>query len=129
MKVSHAVPLQVPIESVNLEEWIFSLSDEDYQAASPAHRAASVTSSNGVRGTINVESIGGTLIIQHYREVAAGARGFELLSPRSRGYLFHLIPIPAEVRWTMTAAPRGANESELRCVVEFNLSPSCACCR
>ncbi len=123
MKTSHATELQIPMAEVDLEEWIFSLSDEDYQAASPQHRAAGVTRSNGARGTINVESIGGTLIVQHYREIAADARGFELLSERSRAYLFHLIPARAEVRWMMAAEPDPNGASLLRCTVELNLSP------
>lgn len=43
MKTSHTAPLLVPREAVDLEEWIYSLTDEDYQAASPQHRAAAVT--------------------------------------------------------------------------------------
>jgi len=122
MKTSHSTPLQVSKEAVDLEEWIFSLSDEDYQAASPQHRAAGVTSSNGVRGTINVESIGGTLIVQHYREIRAAADGFELLSERSRAYLFHVFPVRAEVRWIMAVEPGTDGKDSLRCTVELNLS-------
>lgn len=117
------VPLRVPVDAVDLEEWIFTLADEDYQAASPQHRAAGTTSSGGVRGTINVESIGGTLIVQHYREITAGPRGFELLSERSRAYLFHLVPARAEVRWTMTVEPGDNGDSRLSCTVELTLSP------
>ncbi|MEU4235766.1 hypothetical protein [Actinoplanes sp. NPDC026619] len=122
MKTSHCTPLHVPIQAVDLEEWIFSLSDEDYRAASPQHRAAGVTRSNGIRGTINVESIGGMLIIQHYREVTSGAQGFELLSERSRVYLFHVVPVPARVRWTMAVEPGRNGDSQLRCTVELTLS-------
>ena len=122
MKTSHSTLLQVPKEAIDLEEWIFSLSDEDYQAASPQHRAAGVTSSNGVRGTINVESIGGTLIVQHYREVRAAADGFELLSERSRAYLFHVLPVRAEVLWIMAVEPDIDGKDHLRCTVELNLS-------
>ncbi|GAA2575870.1 hypothetical protein GCM10010435_59900 [Winogradskya consettensis] len=123
MKTSQIAPLHVPHDRVDLEEWIFSLSDEDYRAASPQHRAAGVTCTNGVRGTVNVESIGGTLIIQHYREVTADAGGFELLSERSRAYLFHLFPARAEVRWTMAVEPGSSGASHLRCTVELTLSP------
>ena len=122
MKTSHSTPLQVSKEAIDLEEWIFSLSDEDYQAASPQHRAAGVTRSNGVRGTINVESIGGTLIVQHYREVSADADGFELLSERSRAYLFHVFPVRAEVRWIMAVESGTDGNDSLRCTVELNLS-------
>jgi hypothetical protein len=123
MKVHHAVPLRVPAERVNLEKWIFTLSDEEYQAASRVHRAAGVTVSDGVRGTVNVEILGGTLVIQHYREVSSTPAGFELYSPRSRGYVFHLVPIRIAVRWTMSAERRSAQETILHCTVELTLSP------
>jgi hypothetical protein len=124
VKTSHAVPLHVPSDEVDLEKWIFSLSDEDYQAASPQHRAAGVTESDGIRGTINVESMGGILLIQHYKEVAADARGFELLSQRSRAYLFHVVPVRVEVRWTMAVEPGENDASRLRCTVELTLRPA-----
>ena len=111
------------MDAVDLEEWIFQLSDADYRAASPQHRAAGATRAGGVRGSINVESIGGALIIQHYREVAADARGFELLSEHSRAYLFHVAPVRAQVRWTMAVEPGANGASQLHCTVELNLSP------
>jgi hypothetical protein len=123
VKTSHVTPMQVPLDAVDLEDWIFSLSDEDYQAASPQHRAAGVTMQDGVRGTINVESIGGSLLIQHYQEIAAGAQNFELVSERSRVYLFHLVPVVAEVRWMMAVEAGTHGASLLRCTVELNLSP------
>jgi hypothetical protein len=123
VKTSQATPLQLSLDAVDLEDWIFSLSDEDYRAASPQHRAAGVTRQDGVRGTINVESIGGSLLIQHYQEIAAAPHSFELLSQRSRVYLFHLVPVVAEVRWQMAVEPGTDGGSLLRCTVEFNLSP------
>lgn len=122
MKYSYSVPLRVPAPAVDLATWVFSLSDEDYQAASPNHRAAGVTVSDGVRGTVNVESIGGTLLVQHYREVSSSRSGFDLLSKHSRAYLLHLVPVGAVVRWLMDVASDTAETSTLRCTVEVDLS-------
>ncbi|MFJ3405911.1 hypothetical protein [Promicromonospora sp. NPDC090134] len=121
MKTSHVAPLRVPADAVDLEEWIFSLSDADYQAASPQHRAAGFTHVDGVRGTINVESIGGTLIVQHYAEVAASARSFELMSNHSRAYLLHLVAVRAQVRWMVAVQSEANGAASLRCTVELTL--------
>jgi hypothetical protein len=51
------------------------------------------------RGMINVESIGGNLILQHYRPVRADRASVEMYT-RQAVYLFHLIPVAAGVRWT-----------------------------
>jgi hypothetical protein len=45
------------------------------------------------RGMVSVESIGGNLIIQHYRCVRADRSSVEMYSPASRLYFFHLIPL------------------------------------
>lgn len=114
--------LDVPIDRVDLAEWLFTLSDAEYQAAAPtAHRAAGAFVQDGVRGTVNVEAIGGHLIIQHYREVAGSSAYVEMFSSRSRVYLFHLVPAPIQVRWTMSAKRRDAGTSEFSCTVELTM--------
>ena len=84
--------IDAPIDQVDLEKWLFTLSDSEYQAAAHGHRAAGTFTEDGVRGTINVESIGGTLMVQHYHEVSAEPTRVEMLSKRTRAYVFHLIP-------------------------------------
>jgi len=73
---------------------------------------------NGARGMINVESIGGVLIVQHYREVQIGKSFVELVSERSRAYVMHVAPVPIWVRWTMSITPGTADESIFSCTVE-----------
>lgn len=82
------------------------MSDSDFQAAAKAHRVAGTFTSDGVRGMVNVESMGGTLIIQHYETVHADPTRVEMLSERSRAHVSHLIPTPGWVHWIMTAAAR-----------------------
>ncbi len=57
------------IEKVDIPAWCFSLPDAEYQACSPAHVAAGATTApDGRRMSINVEIIGGSLMVQHYVE-------------------------------------------------------------
>jgi hypothetical protein len=68
----------------------------------------------GVRGMVNVDSMDGTLMVQHYQAVHAERTRIEMLSKGGRAYLFHLIPVTVLVRWTtMTAAaePRAPRPS------------------
>ncbi|EXG82099.1 hypothetical protein [Cryptosporangium arvum] len=124
MKHTGRTTLDVPLDRVDLSDWLFTLSDAEYQAAAPtAHRAAGITVQDGVRGTVNVEAIGGHLIIQHYREVTASPTHVEMHSRRSRVYLFHLVPAHLQVRWTMSATEQTAETSEFLCTVELILSP------
>jgi hypothetical protein len=115
--------LNAPIERINLADWIFNLCDSEYQATVRGHRAAGTFSDRGTRGTINVESMGGHLIIQHYREVRTEPSYVQLRSDNSRAYLFHLVPVAVQVRWTMQATARTADSSDFTCTVEVTLPP------
>ena len=61
--------INAPIERIDIPEWCFGLPEREYQDCSPAHIAAGFTTApDGKRMSINVETIGGTLMVQHYVE-------------------------------------------------------------
>jgi hypothetical protein len=121
MKFSHHAVIHAPADEVDLEQWLFTLSDNDYQAAAHGHRAAGTFTEGGRRGSVNVEAIGTLLMIQHYLEREAGPARVEMVSERSQAYLFHLIPVPVLVRWVMTATPQTANTTTFTCDVEIEM--------
>ena len=64
--------INAPIEKVDIPKWCFTLPEREYQACSPAHVAAGFTTTpDGKRMSINVEVIGGSLLVQHYVEKLA----------------------------------------------------------
>jgi hypothetical protein len=125
MSVSHTahVTLNEPSDELDLEAWLFGLSDSDYQACARGHQAAGVFADEQGRGMVNVESIGGNLIVQHYRCVGADRSSVEMYSPASRVYLFHLVPVAAGVRWTLEVTPDTATTSDFACTVQVDLPP------
>ena len=61
--------INAPIEKIDIPKWCFSLPEKEYQGCSPAHIAAGFTTApDGTRMSINVETIGGSLMVQHYVE-------------------------------------------------------------
>jgi hypothetical protein len=60
--------IHAPIAEVNLADWLLNLPDAEYQrCAPPDHLAAgSTTTDDGRPMSINVEVVGGTLVVQHY---------------------------------------------------------------
>lgn len=60
--------IDVPFEKVDIANWLFTLSDAEYQrCAPPDHIAAGSTwADDGRRMSINVEMIGTGLVVQHY---------------------------------------------------------------
>jgi hypothetical protein len=61
--------MNAPIEKIDIPAWCFSLPEREYQGCSPAHVSAGFTTApDGKRMSINVEIIGGSLMVQHYVE-------------------------------------------------------------
>lgn len=72
VRSSFSAIVNAPIERIDLPSWAFTLPDAEYQACSPAHVAAGFTTApDGTRMSINVEIIGGSLMVQHYVEKLA----------------------------------------------------------
>jgi hypothetical protein len=73
--------IHAPIEYVDLPDWCFTLSESEYQSCSPAHYFAGATAApDGRRMSINVEVLGGSLIVQHYVEEVARPDHLRLVS-------------------------------------------------
>src|SRR6202451_1193440 len=59
--------MHVPLERVNIADWLLTLPDTEYQRCSHAHIAAGTSTTDAGRTmSINVETIGDALIVQHY---------------------------------------------------------------
>src|SRR6202161_1093324 len=59
--------INAPFEKVNIADWLFNLPDAEYQRCAHAHLAAgSTTTDDGRPMSINVETIGDALVVQHY---------------------------------------------------------------
>jgi hypothetical protein len=64
--------ITAPTSSIDITEWLFTLGDQEYIDCTPlsgAHLSARFTTTpGGKRMSINVEDIGGALIVEHYVE-------------------------------------------------------------
>jgi hypothetical protein len=61
--------IEAPIELIDIPAWLYSLPTEEYRRCSPQHIAAGATfADDGKRMSINVEMIGGSLLVQNYVE-------------------------------------------------------------
>jgi hypothetical protein len=63
---SFSATSNAPIEKIDIPTWCFSLPEAEYQACSPAHCSAGMTTApDGRRMSINVEVLGGSPMVQH----------------------------------------------------------------
>ena len=59
--------IKAPLEKVNIADWLLNLPDAEYQRCSHVHIAAGhTTSDDGRPMSITVETIGETLMVQHF---------------------------------------------------------------
>ena len=66
---SFSAMINAPLDKVDIAEWCFTLPESEYQACSPAHCSAGATTApDGRRMSINVEILGGSMMVQHYVE-------------------------------------------------------------
>src|SRR5207244_11511783 len=78
---SFSATIEAPIEKVNIPSWCFTLPESEYQACSPAHCSAGVTTApDGRRMSINVEILGGSVMVQHYVEEIGQPNHLRLVS-------------------------------------------------
>jgi hypothetical protein len=81
VKSSFSATINAPIEKVDIPSWCFTLPESEYQSCSPAHYSAGATTSpDGRRMSINVEMLGGSLVVQHYVEELAQPDHLRLIS-------------------------------------------------
>jgi len=73
--------IHAPVDKIDIPEWLFTLTDEEYQQCSIAHIAGAATRSlDGKRMSINVEMAGPGLMVQHWTEETAEKQYCRLVS-------------------------------------------------
>jgi hypothetical protein len=114
--------INAPFERVDLPAWCYTLSDAEYQACSPAHYGAGAsTAADGRRMSLNVEIIGGSVMVQHYVEEIGEPHHLKLVShsdlftPTGRTKI--------GVVWEMSVARRDDESCELTNRVRSSAPP------
>ena len=109
--------IALPSQQIDLYKWLINITENDYKGFSTAHRAIGRTIMDGVEGMINVESIGGNLLIQHYKIKQKQKDLLLLQSERSDAYLFHLVKVKVGVEWKMTIEAKDDRSSIFTCEI------------
>ena len=109
---SFSASINAPLERIDLPAWCFSLPDVEYQGCSPAHVATGATTTrDGRRMAINVEVIGGVLMVQHFVETVGEKPHLvlksvsDLFTPAGRTKI--------NVMWELSVKPLDAGRCEL----------------
>jgi hypothetical protein len=102
-----------PIESLDLAHWVFQMSDRDYQRCARGHIACgSSPLPGGTRASINVESVGGHLLVQHYEPEVFEPHHIRMVSHASEMWIFRLVASCVRVIWDVSLV----KQDESHCV-------------
>jgi hypothetical protein len=117
MEFRSAVAMDIPASAVDVEQWLLNLSDSAYRACAGGHLAMGTFRDDQGIGMVNVETIGGVLLIQPYRINEIDRGHFVLLSDKTSAYVLHLVPLTVKVRWSIRVAPATATSATLICEI------------
>jgi hypothetical protein len=122
-KSSVDATIQAPIAAINLPEWVFTLTDSEYQACSRNHIAAAATlTPEGKRMSINVEHVG-NLMVQHYVEDISEQSHCRLVSLTDSIGPDIASRTKVTVIWSFTAEAVDANTTKFTNNVEVLTAP------
>ncbi len=108
--------LHVPIEAVNLGEWMFTISSEEYAACAEGHQSAAQGKLvSGKRFSVNLETVGGMFMVQHYVETVSERDHVVGFSPNTVFWLSDTDFVLAQVTWELTVERLDAERCELTC--------------
>ena len=114
----HEVVVPIPLSAIRLDDWIFGMTEKEYMACARGHLAMGTAGGAKRKGMVNVESMAGALIIQHYCTQIVQADHVRLFSGASRAYLMHVIPFQLSVSWDMEVSSISPDVSRLRCTID-----------
>jgi hypothetical protein len=115
MKFSYDAAIDAAPDSIDLGAWLFAMTDAEYLACSPGHRAMGINGGSARLGVLNVESVGGALMIQHYRPEVVRPDHVKLVSDSSQAYLLHILPARIRVLWEMQTFAAANGSTRFRC--------------
>ena len=121
MKYTHEASVPLPLSAIHLDKWIFGMTEQEYMACARGHRAIGMLGCPERTGMVNVESMAGSLIVQHYTTQLLEPHHVRFFSGASRAYLLHLLPFRLSVSWEMEATSVSSEASQLRCTINVRL--------
>ncbi|HEX2232286.1 MAG TPA: hypothetical protein VHG69_02860 [Thermoleophilaceae bacterium] len=114
--------LPLPAEAIDVAEWLFGLTDDEYRSFAKAHLGGGrFQTSDDRRGFFDAEGFLFAFIVNHHREEEARSDYVRVRSSDSRAWLARWIPVPLEVVWEMEVRPRAEQECELECRLQIGL--------
>lgn len=117
-EVTAKAVVNAPIETVNLGDWMFTITAEEYAACAEGHQSAAQGQlPSGKRFSVNLEVVGGTFMVQHYVEKVAERDHVVGFSPNTTFFLSDTDCVFAQISWELQVAKLDEKSCGLTCRV------------
>ncbi|MEM6726349.1 MAG: hypothetical protein AAF598_20065 [Bacteroidota bacterium] len=104
--------------AIDLGEWLFTLTAEDYAACAEGHQsAAQARLPSGKRVSLNVETVAGYFMVQHYIEKIAEKDRVLSVSPNTLLWLDDECFVLLQITWELFVTPIDDQHCRLTCKV------------
>ncbi|MEM6346281.1 MAG: hypothetical protein AAF927_20495 [Bacteroidota bacterium] len=106
------------IDSIDITDWLFNLSSEDYAACAEGHQsAAQGVLPSGKRISLNVEFVAGFFMVQHYIEKVSDKDSVLAVSPNSILWLDDERFVLLQISWELKLEKIDEGSCMLTCKV------------
>lgn len=106
------------IDDINISEWLFNISSEEYAACAEGHQsAAQGWLPSGKRVSMNVEFVAGFFMVQHYIETISEKDRVLTISPNTVLWLDDENYVLLQITWELSLAKINDNSCKLTCKV------------
>ena len=106
------------IDSINISEWLFGLSSEDYAACAEGHQSAGQGRlPSGKRVSMNVEQVAGFFMVQHYIETISEKDRVLTVSPNTVLWLDDEKYVLLQITWDLSLEKIDEHSCRLTCKV------------
>lgn len=110
--------IHADIDSINISEWLFSLSSEAYAACADGHQsAAQGRLPSGKRVSMNVEFVAGFFMVQHYIETISEKNRVLTVSPNTVLWLDDEKYVLLQITWELSLEKINEDSCTLICKV------------
>lgn len=117
-KATAQAKINVSIDKINISEWLFGLTSDEYEACADGHQsAAQGRLPSGKRVSVNAEYVAGFFMVQHYIETISEKDRVLTISPNTLLWLDDEHYVQLEITWELHLEEIDSNSCRLICTV------------
>ncbi|MEM1218773.1 MAG: hypothetical protein AAGH79_07665 [Bacteroidota bacterium] len=110
--------IQSNIDSIDLPEWMFTITSDEYAACAEGHQsAAQAVLPSGKRFSVNAEFVAGYFMVQHYIETVSEKDHVLAISPNTQMWLDDEHYVSLQITWELSATKIDEQTTKLTCRV------------